>query len=481
MTANHPTMNRRTWTDRAGDMFSIDLRSLALFRIAVGLVVIGDLVSRAVDLEAHYCDDGVLPRGVEDISRHLILYTLSGELWAQAGLFCIAGVLAVCMALGLFTRTAAFLSWFMVLNLQARNQLVLYGADQLLRVLLFWSLFLPLGQRWSLDTVLRGRRGRAPVECNNRLSNLPTAGLILQVCFMYWFTAILKDDPVWYWDGNAVYYTLSAEQFASHLGVWLLDYPMVMKALTYGTFVLEWVGPLIAISPWFHPAARMVAVVSFFGLHIGFVLFMAIGIFPYAALAAWCVFLPSAFWDRISPRAGPDRAPAWRAGRGTQIAAGCFIVLVLMWNVRTAWHKQLKGTYPYIVNRVVQGLWVNQYWSMFAPHPTRTDAWLVVPADLIDGEQVDLWARGKAVSWVKPELISETYGNLRWWKYVNNACKKKNTNRLLPRFGRYLKESWNREHGPDRQIVRLNIYYMVERTPPPGETATITTHHMLEW
>lgn len=39
-------------------LFGLDVRSLAAYRIAVGLVVIGDLLDRAHDLKAHYTDQG---------------------------------------------------------------------------------------------------------------------------------------------------------------------------------------------------------------------------------------------------------------------------------------------------------------------------------------------------------------------------------------------------------------------------------------
>jgi hypothetical protein len=45
-------------------VFAADLRSLAAFRVALALVVLLDLASRASDLSAHYTDTGVLPRAV---------------------------------------------------------------------------------------------------------------------------------------------------------------------------------------------------------------------------------------------------------------------------------------------------------------------------------------------------------------------------------------------------------------------------------
>ena len=44
--------------------FGIDLRSLALFRICVGIILLIDICVRFSDLTVHYVDSGVLPRDV---------------------------------------------------------------------------------------------------------------------------------------------------------------------------------------------------------------------------------------------------------------------------------------------------------------------------------------------------------------------------------------------------------------------------------
>jgi len=42
--------------------FMLDTRSLAFYRVVMGLTVIGDLIDRGRDLIMHYSDDGVAPR-----------------------------------------------------------------------------------------------------------------------------------------------------------------------------------------------------------------------------------------------------------------------------------------------------------------------------------------------------------------------------------------------------------------------------------
>jgi hypothetical protein len=83
--------------------------------------------------------------------------------------------------------------------LHARNPLVLQGGDVLFRMLLFWSIFLPLGARCSLDALRR--RSAEPLP--DRVSSPCTLALMLQVCFVYWFAAAIKSDPVWRHEGSA--------------------------------------------------------------------------------------------------------------------------------------------------------------------------------------------------------------------------------------------------------------------------------------
>lgn len=43
-------------------VFGLDYRSLAFFRIVLGLIIIGDVIDRSHDLVAHYTDSGMPTR-----------------------------------------------------------------------------------------------------------------------------------------------------------------------------------------------------------------------------------------------------------------------------------------------------------------------------------------------------------------------------------------------------------------------------------
>src|SRR5262249_32796784 len=136
------------------NLFAIDLRSLALFRVLLALLLLADLAIRATDLNAMYTDDGMFPRA--EISQRITtvwnwsFHFASGASWYQAILFGISGVLALALAAGFATRIATIGSWLMLVSIHHRVPAVLSGAEILLRMLLFWAMFLPLGATWSV-------------------------------------------------------------------------------------------------------------------------------------------------------------------------------------------------------------------------------------------------------------------------------------------------------------------------------------------
>src|SRR5262249_1652986 len=133
---------RSPFRAKIADLFGLDLRSLALFRICLGVLLIWDLVIRSFDMTAHYTDDGVMPRSEMPEKWPRLLHSLGGSATFEAMLFVVAGIVALGLAAGYRTTLAAFLSWLLLHSLFGRNYLILQGGDAFLRVMLFWGMFL---------------------------------------------------------------------------------------------------------------------------------------------------------------------------------------------------------------------------------------------------------------------------------------------------------------------------------------------------
>jgi hypothetical protein len=106
------------------------------------------------------------------------------------------------ITLGYRTRLMQVLCFAFFASVLNRNTLIRAGADLVLLSLLAWSLFLPLGARFSLDARSGRRReeeaGRTPAH-----HSIAAFGIVLQIGLIYLFTALSKWGPTWR-DGSAL-------------------------------------------------------------------------------------------------------------------------------------------------------------------------------------------------------------------------------------------------------------------------------------
>ena len=499
-------------------IFCLDLRSLALLRIGLGLLLLLDIADRLPGAAAHYSDGGVLPRdALREFEQGWIpsLHSLSGEAAFQAALMAIAAVFALSLALGFGTRLSAIASWILLISIHTRNPMLLHGGDVVLRLVLFWSLFLPLGARYSVDAALdTGAGGKRPA----RIVSAGSVALLMQIAFIYLFSAALKSPDHWWHRADAVYYALSIDWLAKPLGQRLLAYPELLRVMTRATYLLEWVLPLFLLVPFFVSRVRAALLACFVGFHVGLGLTMELGLFPAICSVAWLAVIPTAGWDflqrevetravkavrlyrRLSSKlaggalfSGPlrfGRSPV-RTGLISQLFAALVLVYVTAWNVRTLDHARYARYFPAEIDYFGFLLRVDQVWNMFAPSPTREDGWFVIPAKLADGSQVDLFRAETGRPQVparlfhsKPTSVAASFPGIRWRKYMMNLWLKRNAPHRL-HYGRYLCRRWNSQHRGPQRLRTFEIVFMKEVTlpdnrTPPAERISLRKHDCFE-
>jgi Vitamin K-dependent gamma-carboxylase len=279
------------------EVFSLDLRSLALFRICLGLILIADLIVRAEHLEDYYTDLGVLPRSFL-IDNYLhpcqwSFHLLSGETLIQIILFGVAILFALALIMGYQTRMVTIISWVFLVSLQNRNLMVNDHGDLVLRLLLFWSIFLPLGAKFSVDEIKKGK------SFETEFFSVGTMALILQICFIYWFTVLWKSSAPWTKEFSAIYYAFNLDYLSKPFAKFLLNYPTLLKSLTCSTLYIEFYIPFLLFIPRFAKVLRLIVISIFIGLHISFILCLYLGLFPLISITAWLVLIPSLFWEKI--------------------------------------------------------------------------------------------------------------------------------------------------------------------------------------
>jgi len=579
---------------RIAEIIGIDLRTLALFRVALGTVLFCNLLLALCDLQALWTDLGIMPRTwlIEaESSARWSLHLVSGQSWFIGALLIVQAICALMYALGWRTRLVNVLSFVLWASLINRNPMVLIGGDILMCCLLFWSMFLPVGARFSVDAAVASNP-----PPNNPLHVSPASlGLLIQVMSVYFFSAILKNAPEWTTDLTGVYYALSLDRHVLPLGKLLNEYLPLTKLLSAYVWWLELLGPILIFTPFLQRPVRMLLMLGFMLMHVGFLLCLELGHFPYVSLSSLTVFLGGWVWDTLdrrnqrqhpgtlriyydkdcgfclkvcrlfqqflilprtqlapaqdtpraralleannswvvidpeesahlkwpafavllkhSPlwgwlwplarRAGmvavgnraydlvarhrptlsnvtaailPTRSVQWELGRGWQWLVALLVVSVFIWNLHTV-HWLPQKTYA-LMTPTFRILRIDQFWNMFAPFPLKEDGWMVIPATLADGTEVDLLHPDRGPpSYDKPELSSQDQGNIRWLTYRGRLWEAQYSRHRMY-YGKYLCRSWNADklegaEARSKRLMAFKIIYMLERTPPPGEAAKV--------
>ena len=293
---------------------TIDTRTLAVFRVFVGVLVLADLLSRSRNFSFYYTDDGVVTQELaEQMGRGsdpFSLFHYTSDPTLIAGLFVVHGLVAVLLIVGFRSRVMMALTFLFVISLDQHNPLVTSYADTIFRLLLLWAIFLPVGERWSVDAVQRDRLPRSSV------TTVFSAAVLLQMVAMYVVNGYSKrESPLWApslvpgWEGGfrldpswpggeATPLIMGLDEMTFLLGDTVREVPPILLQFGGITWFLMLLSSPLLFLTWGRYRYPLVAM--FFGGHATFALTVRIGAFAYVAFAGLILFLQ---WE------------AWRDGR----------------------------------------------------------------------------------------------------------------------------------------------------------------------
>ena len=315
-------MNRGAFAARLRRTYlQIDLRSLALGRIVLGLVLIGDLLRRVPYLRDLYSNLGLIPNHTvlwrPPFPRIFSVFFMASLPEEAAVWFFIAFVCFFCFLVGYRTRLFHLLSFAMTTSLHNRIVIAENWGGVAIGVLLVWTAFLPLGRRFSVDAIrasLRARSHETPADLaagvpppdERQTTSLAALGLLLQIAVIYWFNYLHKSGPTWR-EGSAVHYVLWQERIVTWVGLQVRQHlpDAFTRLLTEGTLAIEASVAFLVLTPIFWRWTRFVAALLLVGLHGGIALLVNLGIFSAAMIAFQPFLLTDAQWtlfSRLVPR-----------------------------------------------------------------------------------------------------------------------------------------------------------------------------------
>jgi hypothetical protein len=217
-----------------------------------------------------------------------------------------------CLMAGYRTRLAHLVSLVLVIGMNARSPAIVNGGYVAESLLVMWTAFLPMGDRFSVDALLASLRRRpeaTAAELNDHRDLLPPTlaaphrslvapVLLLQLAAIYALNAIQKTGDMWR-DGTAVHYVLYLDRRVTpivalvrdHLPAWLV------VIATKSTVFLERLVPALLLLPLWRTWARRISLAIINLLHLGFGVAFQLGPFAWSL----CVFSTLLFtqedWD----------------------------------------------------------------------------------------------------------------------------------------------------------------------------------------
>lgn len=436
--------------------FGIDTRALAALRIALGSILFADLAARLTRIAADYSGDAAHPieRARAYLTMPFSLHLVDETAWYQGTLLGVAALAAALLTAGFKTRWMTILSWYLLVSLHHRSYHIQDVGDQLLRLLLLWSIFLPMGRHYSIDA---RRSSRAP----ELIRSFGSVGMVLQVVVLYLSGFFHKLQGETWTTGEALETVLQDDVWVQPLGALLLEIPSLPKALTFFTLAAELLGPLLLLSPFAARRCRLVAVffLTLFTLGIGTSL--QLGVIPWVAGSALLPFLPTATWDRLDRKVGApsEAAEPLRGSRAgkliTNIIAAVFLVQMLVSTV-DSFLKPSK--LPLEVRQAISALGLDQAWGMYAPDPVVSSYRVQVRLDLESGETVELVLGSPRLGWPDGETLEPLEGF--WNAYrgrmlIDNIIYPELFADLRP-FLVWACDQWNAAH-PDRPTRSAGI------------------------
>ena len=319
---------KRHWSSAVEIYGTFDLRSLGLARIGLGLLLLWDLLRRVPDLATWYSNEGLLPNHTvlwRPSSEYMFSFFFAASRPEEAALmFVLCAIPFVAFTVGWHTRVAHVISFACMVSLHDREIFTENGGDCAINLLCFWTLFLPMGARFSVDAVqksLAARRERTAGELNDRAATATKAestkslaffAILLQLAVIYYFNAVNKHG--WTWRrGSAVRYVLYQERMVTWFGLLVRDHInfQLSRILTYFTLGLEFAAPILLLTPVGWQWARRMAVIVLPLLHLGFAAGLNLGQFSFNMIGYFPLLMQPEDWawlaNHVAPSAGRAR------------------------------------------------------------------------------------------------------------------------------------------------------------------------------
>ncbi len=179
------------------------------------------------------------------------------------------------VVLGIFSRFAAVLAWFLHLCVARSGAFVSYGVDDFITIGLFYLMLSPLPDRLTFDRWLRASKPQ----------NLPTLGffhrvLQLHLCLIYFFSGLTKCLGSGWWNGDNLWRALTRPPFDVVAPELLVRCKLLFPAIGITICLLETTYPIFI---WIRNT-RYIWLAAILAMHAAIGLMMGMYLFAFVMI-----------------------------------------------------------------------------------------------------------------------------------------------------------------------------------------------------
>lgn len=184
-------------------------------------------------------------------SKFSILHMRSDPAFANA-LFAALAVSGTSMIFGFWTRTSTIITWFLVSSLYNYSPIYYTGGDTVLKTMMFLSMFIRLGDAYSIDAWRKRKRaildeGVVNYPLYPKIPMWPMVLMMMQTAIIYIATGVLKSGSTWNTDFTATYYAMQLDHFYRFPATGFVAWLQKIGFLPLSTFIVHWWEMLFAV------------------------------------------------------------------------------------------------------------------------------------------------------------------------------------------------------------------------------------------
>jgi len=427
-------------------VFGLDIRSLGAFRIIIGLVLLYDLIfNRIVYYKQLYSyEEGLM----NSFFFNTEIYKDSFWSFIQTGaempyIFVLALISYLCYVLGYLFKINRILTPILFVYISHKYFLTLIGADQIITVLLLFTIFLPIGQSFAFISKKNSFR-------NYEIRGVAVWALLIQISIIYFFNAINKTGDLWL-SGNVVKVATSDTILSTRFSYLLAKNNLLNHFTTYFSYAYEFLFPLLLFFPYRNQKIRLLLSFIIIFFHFSISIFMDVGHFYLVFLSISILLLPTKFWNYFTNKSQNKNSIVLRKKNTTilRITVIILLFLAIQRNVfsflnrltfsDTKIYQTIYSPFEYLNELPISTPFLSQSWVFFTPNPPEEMGILTIEGIDYENGIINL-------------------SNLDPFKKRNNyKTESSQSLRLLGLRIRYYLDKWNsnKEYTNNAKVIEL--------------------------